>query len=414
MPNQVHVWNGTAWVAGTPRVFSPAEVLSAAQQSGTATQTSYYAVRGATVTTSGTSAAATVTAASSTTTAQVSWAKTPGATDAFPVTAGANVALKLASVPPGSTCQLHWLTSTGGYLSATGAVTGTATGQAPANAALVRPVLQWAAVPAANPVVLPAASLRIDGWQPYAPAYWDGAAWMTEAPAPVEFPSYVASSQTTYAAANTVTQPLPSVRTNDFVVSLCAQTPGDNPTPRLLSPAGVIPTLYNLASGISLGVAVWPWEPSRGQGVTWDVTGSGTATCMHLVYSGGDISSTSLNPVLSITGKASTTSVALPSSADYTTVYAVLAFSSTLTGVSWPQGVTPRGSAIGTFGSTRISLVTADTPGAGGSAGNLALDTTAEATAVAVIQIPGKSDGSPMWILDDTTGSVLETSTYLG
>ncbi|MCZ4119043.1 hypothetical protein [Streptomyces sp. H39-S7] len=252
-------------------------------------------------------------------------------------------------------------------------------------------------------------------WAPAAPPlYFDNEEWMSEAPTPVEFPHYVDSLTSTFVGVDIVTCPIPSVRTNDFVVSVCAQQAGDSQSPRLLNPSGVIPTIYPLASGVRLHVAVWPWEPSKAGLVVWDVTGSANTSCMNLVYRNGDVSNASLNPVVSITGTNNTTAAPLPASQDYTNLYVALTVADTLTGNAWPDGVEELDSVFGKFGTKSLSLMAADTPGAGNSPGNLVLDTRVDTAVVALIQIPGKSDGLPTWILGDIKGSVLGTTTRLG
>ncbi|MGV9693320.1 hypothetical protein ACWDUX_29920 [Streptomyces sp. NPDC003444] len=252
-------------------------------------------------------------------------------------------------------------------------------------------------------------------WTTRPPLYFDGYEWRTAAPTPVEFPAYVAASSNTAAGQDLVSLPLPGdLRTNDFIVSVCAQQDGDERSPRLLSPAGVIPILYTTAGGVRLHVAVWPWEPSQGAQVTWDVLGSDNTAALNMVYRLGDVSATSITPVRSMTEYGNTNSVLLPPSTDYTSVYVVLTISTDLTGVSWPTGVIPRHSIFGLFGSKRISLVAADTPGAGASPGNLRFDTTVDSAIVAVVQVPGRSDGRPTWILGDATNSTIDQTTHLG
>ncbi|WP_344436472.1 hypothetical protein [Streptomyces luteosporeus] len=134
---------------------------------------------------------------------------------------------------------------------------------------------------------------------------------------------------------------------------------------------------------------------------------------MNLVYRGGDPSTTSLTPVVGITEYHQVNAVPLGAAQDYTTLYTVLAVSDALTGAAWPDGVIPRAQRLGAFGTQQISLLTADTPGAGAFPGAVRLDTTVETAAVAVITVPGRSDGRPTWILGDDRASVLGTTTYL-
>ncbi|MBF6056680.1 hypothetical protein AF335_32995 [Streptomyces eurocidicus] len=250
-------------------------------------------------------------------------------------------------------------------------------------------------------------------WRAATPLYWDGAEWRTGAPPPREFPSY-AGNASSIVSGDVAELPVPAdVRTGDLVVSVCAQQGGAALPSPLLAPAGVLPTVYTLRSGVRLLVAVWPWEPSRGSTTVWDTAGSTTTAVMNLLYRGGDTASVSLTPVVGITEHLGVNQVPLDASQDYTTLYAVLTVSDTLTGAAWPDGVIPRAQRLGRFGTQQISLMTADTPGAGASPGALRLDTTVETAAVAVITIPGRSDGRPTWILGDDRASVLGTTTYL-
>lgn len=252
-------------------------------------------------------------------------------------------------------------------------------------------------------------------WVTASPMYYDGWNWQDSAPTPEEFPWLSDTNTASNGAADTVSLAVPKYTvTNDFVVSICAQSSGPDTTPRLLSPAGVIPTLYTLSSGIRLYVAVWPWEPSKGKSVVWNVQGSTNTALMNLTYSGGDVANTSLTPVLSITEYDNVSQVNLPASQDFTSLYVVLTSSTNLTGVAWPDGVEEEESIFPQFGTKQIGLVAADTPGAGASPGNVLFDSTVDIAAVALIQIPGKSDGLPTWILGDSAGSVLGSTTRLG
>lgn len=250
-------------------------------------------------------------------------------------------------------------------------------------------------------------------WRPTPPLYWDGAEWRTEARPAREFPAYSASVSGTFVG-DVAELPLPAdVRTNDLIVSICVQQGGPDRFPRLLSPSGVLPTLYTLRSGIRLHVAVWPWEPSRGLSTVWDVTGSTNTLAMNLVYRDGDASNIGLTPIAEIGEHHGVNAVPLGASRDFTTLYAVLAVSDSLTGAAWPDGVIPRAQRLGKFGTQQISLLTADTPGAGASPGAVRLDTTVDTAAVAVITVPGRADGRATWILGDDKASVLGRTTYL-
>ncbi|MFJ4093435.1 hypothetical protein ACIPYS_17795 [Kitasatospora sp. NPDC089913] len=249
-------------------------------------------------------------------------------------------------------------------------------------------------------------------WVSSPPLYWDGVAWMSGAPAPKEFPAYQASTR-----ALVVDQPLPElalppVRTNDFIVSICVSS-GAAPAPRLVTPAGAIPTQYTLASGLLVAVAVWPWEPSRGTSVVWDVGTARNAAVMNLVYRNGDVSNIGLTPVVGIREYTNTNTLPLMASTGYRNLYAAVTVSSSLTGLAWPSGVAARDQQLGQFGMNQISLMAADTPGAGGSPGAVQLDTTVSSAAVVLISVPGKSDGKPTWILGDPVGSSLGTTTIL-
>ncbi|MFJ9771826.1 hypothetical protein ACIRVF_11330 [Kitasatospora sp. NPDC101157] len=134
---------------------------------------------------------------------------------------------------------------------------------------------------------------------------------------------------------------------------------------------------------------------------------------MNLVYRNGDVSNIGLTPVVGIREYSNTNSLPLMPSTSYRNVYAAVTVSSTLTGLSWPSGVAGRDQQLGTFGANQVSLMVADTPGAGGSPGSVQLDTTVPSAAVVLISVPGKSDGKPTWILGDPVGSELGTTTIL-
>ncbi|MGK5496399.1 hypothetical protein [Streptomyces sp. URMC 125] len=252
-------------------------------------------------------------------------------------------------------------------------------------------------------------------WEARSPLYFDGVEWRDTPIQPKEFPSYTASTKDSYAGADRAELVLPSdLRTNDFVVSVCAQQDGEDRSPRLLAPLGVQPTELVLLSGMRFSVAVWPWEPAKGRTVVWDTTGSDNTAVMNLIYRYGDVTNTSLMPVSSLTEATNTNRVTLPASDLFTSLYVVMVVSTNLTGVGWPQGVISRAEQYGQFGTKRISLLAADTPGAGASPGDLMLDTTAESVVTALLTIPGRSDGNPTWILGDASNSTLGQTTYLG
>ncbi|WP_043470300.1 hypothetical protein [Kitasatospora sp. MBT66] len=249
-------------------------------------------------------------------------------------------------------------------------------------------------------------------WASSPPLYWDGAAWMSAAPAPKEFPAYQASTRALVVDQPLAELALPPVRTNDFIVSICVSS-GSAPAPRLVTPAGAIPTQYTLASGLLVAVAVWPWEPSRGSSVVWDVGTAHNAVLMNLAYRSGDISNIGLTPVVGIREYTKTNSLPLMASTSYRNLYAAVTVSGSLTGLAWPSGVAARDQQLGTFGTNQISLMVADTPGAGGSPGAVQLDTTVASAAVVLISVPGRSDGKATWILGDSVGSELGTTTIL-
>jgi hypothetical protein len=252
-------------------------------------------------------------------------------------------------------------------------------------------------------------------WRSASPLYFDGAEWMSAAPAPREYPSHAVSTAAAVVGSDTAALPLPAaVRTNDLVVSVCAQESGPEREPRLLSPAGVLSTRYTMpASGIRLHIAVWPWEPARGASVVWDVTGSPNAVMANLVYRFAAIADLSLTPVDSVTEHQAVTEVPLPAGQTFRSLYVVLTVAPALTGAAWPQGVEGRVQQLGRFGERQVSLITGDTPGLGNSPGGLLLDATVDA-ACALITIPGHTDGNPTWVLGDPARSMLGQTTYVG
>lgn len=245
--------------------------------------------------------------------------------------------------------------------------------------------------------------------QPPAARFFDGEAWQAKAPAPAPFPAYAASNAGLFGRADYVGGPLPPVRVSDVVVSVCAATA----MPQLVAPSGFIAQAHQLSSGHWIGVATWPYD-GRGGDVVWQVQDSTSATTMNLVYRGGDISSTPVAPVQEVRQYDGVNRLPLNSAGGFTTVFLVLAESVDLTGYAWPDGVVPRAEQLGDFGSLDVSLLAADTPGTGSSAGDLVLDTTVASAACLSIQVRGMDDGRPTWILGDTTASVLGTTTVLG
>ncbi|MFE0773921.1 hypothetical protein [Streptomyces sp. NPDC058861] len=224
----------------------------------------------------------------------------------------------------------------------------------------------------------------------------------------------MASTKGSFSAKDTATLALPAgMRTNDYVVSICVQQAGEVRDPSMIAPVGVVPAQFVLASGMRFNIAAWPWEPSRGTEVSWEISGSANTVLMNLVYRYADIYSSAM-PISGISEHQAVSTLPLMPSQRSTSLYAALTVSSTLTGFAWPEGVVRRTEHLGTFGSDQISLITADTPGGTGSPGSLALDATVRAAAVVMVTIPGQYDGSPTWILGDSTNSNLDQTTYLG
>ncbi|QUI30690.1 poly-gamma-glutamate hydrolase family protein [Streptomyces alfalfae] len=251
-------------------------------------------------------------------------------------------------------------------------------------------------------------------WLPNPPLYWDGAEWMASPMPAREFPEFTASTKGSFSQRDTASLAVPAgTRTNDYIVSLCAQQAGEQRSPRLSSPAGVMPTLYTLPSGIRLHIAAWPWEPARGKTVTWDVTGSPNTVLMNLSYRYANVGSSGA-AVTGIKEYSSASSLPLMASQRFTSLYVALTVSKTLTGFAWPDGVVPRAQQLGTFGADRISLIAGDTPGGGGSPGSLALDATVDSAVAVLVTIPGATDGNATWILGDSAYSNLGSTTYLG
>ncbi|WKK23025.1 hypothetical protein QZH56_30445 [Streptomyces olivoreticuli] len=242
--------------------------------------------------------------------------------------------------------------------------------------------------------------------------YWDGQEWMVRPPEAREFATYFGStsgsvSNKRYAALSVP----PGTRVNDFVVSICASMSG---LPRLLSPAGRMPqVLGSDPTEISLAVACWPYTGDEKQ-VVWDLGASPQGKLMNLVYRNGDATQQSLTPVSDMQVYKAVDKIPLMASRDFMSVFVALTVSRQVTSYQWPEGLVPRESALGRFGSYEISVLTADTPGAGASAGALSLNTTVDTAGLYLVTIPGRSDGRPTWILGDDRASVLGVNTYLG
>ncbi|MCF3100971.1 hypothetical protein IPZ58_05200 [Streptomyces roseoverticillatus] len=242
--------------------------------------------------------------------------------------------------------------------------------------------------------------------------YWDGQEWTPRPPAPQEFATYVGSNSGSSSNKRYAALPVPpGTRVNDFVVSICASMSG---LPRLLSPAGQMPqVLGSNQDEISLAVACWPYTGAEDQ-VLWDLGASPQAKLVNLVYRNGDVAQQSITPVSDMQVYKFVDQVPLMASKDFTGVFVALTVSRQVTSYRWPEGLVPRESALGRFGSYEISVLTADTPGAGASAGTLGLNTAVDAASLYLVTIPGRSDGRPTWILGDDVASVLGVSTYLG
>ncbi|WP_073782494.1 poly-gamma-glutamate hydrolase family protein [Streptomyces uncialis] len=251
-------------------------------------------------------------------------------------------------------------------------------------------------------------------WLPNPPLYWDGLEWMNGPLPTYTFPIHVGSTKGSFSHKTRAQLPIPSwARTNDYVVSICAQQAGDTPDPVLVAPVGVTPAQFVLSSGMRLSIVAWPWEPNRGSNVAWDVFGSPNTVLMNLVYRSADVHSITM-PISGISEHQDVNKVPLMPSQEFTSLYVALTVSPTLTGFAWPEGVVRRAEHLGTFGADQISLITADTPGGTGSPGALALDATVDSAAMVMVTVPGRYDGKPTWILGDATNSQLDRTTYLG
>ncbi|MER6912229.1 poly-gamma-glutamate hydrolase family protein [Streptomyces sp. NPDC000594] len=241
--------------------------------------------------------------------------------------------------------------------------------------------------------------------------FFDGTTWKDKPPPATAFPRFVAASTAVQAATTHLSVPVPQgARVTDFVVSVCAV---EGAVPQLLAPAGFVAHTHRLADGLSLAVAVWPYDGRPGDTV-WRTEGAVTATAMSLAYRGGDISKTPIAPITEIAQHANVNRVPLTTPTEHTSLVLVVARSSNLTGYAWPDGVLDRARVLGPYGSPAISLIASDTPGTGASPGVLVLDTTVPTAACASIRIPGSSDGRPTWVLGDTSASALGTTTVLG
>ncbi|MBT2383865.1 hypothetical protein [Streptomyces sp. ISL-11] len=242
--------------------------------------------------------------------------------------------------------------------------------------------------------------------------YWDGQEWMNSPPEAREFATYAGSNSGSVSAKQYATLGLPpGARVNDYIVSICASMSG---LPRLLSPAGHVPQVMGGSPDeISLAVACWPYTGNEDQ-VLWDLGASPQAKLINLAYRSGDVTQQSLTPVSDMQVYKAVDKVPLMPSRDFVSVFVALTASREVSSYRWPEGLIPRETALGRFGSYEISVLTAETPGAGASAGTLSLNTPVDTAGLYLVTIPGRSDGHPTWILGDDNASVLGVSTYLG
>ncbi|MFG2228038.1 hypothetical protein [Streptomyces sp. NPDC048644] len=239
---------------------------------------------------------------------------------------------------------------------------------------------------------------------------YDGSAWQVKAPVASPYPAFTASSAGVFGMADHVGLPVPAqARILDFVVSVCVATA----PPQLISPGGYVAQICRLDSGHFVSIAMWPYDGRLGD-VVWRVAGSTTATTINLVYRGGDVSSTPIAPVAEIEQHRAVSRVPLTAPGPSTSLFLVLVESTDLTGYAWPEGILARAQQLGRFGALGFSILAADTPGTGASAGALRLDTTAASAVCLTIRVPGLDDGRPTWVLGDDSASVLGSTTVLG
>ncbi|GAA0406153.1 hypothetical protein [Streptomyces luteireticuli] len=240
--------------------------------------------------------------------------------------------------------------------------------------------------------------------------FWDGQDWTARPAEPREYATYIGSvsGAATDRRFGVLDVP-PGTRVGDFVVSVCASMSG---VPRLLSPSATMPQIIGAGTAdIRLAVACWPWagEPSA----VWDLGDSPQAKMINLTYRHGDVTNASVTPVGDMQTYNGLDALPLMPSRDFLSLFVALTVSTSVTSYRWPEGLTPREHVLGRFGAFEISLITAETPGAGASAGSLRLNTPVDA-AMYLVTIPGRSDGHPTWILGDGIASQLGTTTYLG
>lgn len=264
-------------------------------------------------------------------------------------------------------------------------------------------------------------------WAPASEIFiWDGSAWRGSRPQAVEFPSYIASRQASFTEVDTATLPLPSgVRLGDVIVSVCASYGDSTPTPQALSslmeseglPARPDQSLTFDPTKLHLKASMYEWTPDKGMDVTWHVSGhrDTNGIVMNMVYRQADTAVLPAEPIVDYTTAMDTDSIPLQAGTDHTSLYVVMALSKELTGGQWPEGFTNPVEALGRFGEAQVHLMAAHTVGAMSSPGTLQLDATVPEVAAALITIPGRppADGRGVWILGDTTASVLGVTTYV-
>lgn len=254
------------------------------------------------------------------------------------------------------------------------------------------------------------------------PRIWDGVGWQTSRPPAVGFPIFVASSQASYRDTDTARLALPSsVRLGDTVVSICASYGADTPTPHgVRSLVAAAPSPQGLTfdpTRLHMQASMYEWTPARGSSVSWRLSGAPdtNAIVMNLVYRGTDTSALPAQPIVDYTTAMTTDRIPLQAGTGSQSLYIAVALSAELTGGQWPAGFTNPIEAFGQFGDAQVHMMAAHTVSSTSSPGALQLDATVPEVAVALLTIPGKpqSDGHGVWILDDTTASVLGTTTYL-
>ncbi|WP_052390768.1 phage tail family protein [Streptomyces sp. NRRL B-24484] len=140
----------------------PVQVLPALQAAGQTPLTAWWALQGLTLGSTAGAATVTVTAATSNLPAQVAWVGPAGGTSAFPVRPGDSVTFRALQLPAGAEVNIEWSSAAGDYLSTTyGQSADQVSGAAPANAAYVRPIMEWDAIPTPATVPIGASTLTV-------------------------------------------------------------------------------------------------------------------------------------------------------------------------------------------------------------------------------------------------------------